>query len=595
MAREKTLLWPYQRELRISAAVSAEHLFGKLDARLRPQVAFVAIRDRAAAHYPETFVEQNEDIVNPELLDGLWEEAGEHAARNPARDMLFSAPGFTERHREGIRLTGVKTAIESRMCADGTWTAFASHPVDFHGYLLLVILRLLSRPYSEHYHLNRTMVESRYEAPRSLIESAVSEFQAICQKELRQQVPGENDSGIGLSALEMLRRAGHGMTTRAAIECGGWAELNQLFEIVSAISALAYERTAAQGELIFAPANHPSLRPHLRLKAAIPLRDAKAARKALELTRGGLSALVAGAGIYALGEVVGYDGSDENLFHVRLIDRYAWQFLHNGHVLMNVHNGTPALPRPRLNALKLQQDLPRIFPGLGEATASRVTRIVEGVAAKTGGALLVVSDHAAEEAVRLKATAQQVEPVGLTAEIATSVSGIDGAVLMDTQGKCHAIGAILDGVPVSDGTSARGSRYNSAVRYVRMAQGLDHQCMAIVLSEDGPIDFVPDLLPRIPRAVVDGAINVLAELEQQPGEIDRSSFYQCMRTLQALAAYLTPAEAAAVNERRKVVEARLEPAQLWIVHDDLEGNPQIDATYFTGVDGACGQHSISIF
>ena len=42
---------------------------------------------------------------------------------------------------------------------------------------------------------------------------------------------------------------------------------------------------------------------------------------------------------------------------------------------------------------------------------------------------------------------------------------VDGAVLLGPDGRCHAFGVILDGAATDHGDPARGSRYNSAVRY----------------------------------------------------------------------------------------------------------------------------------
>jgi DNA integrity scanning protein DisA with diadenylate cyclase activity len=79
--------------------------------------------------------------------------------------------------------------------------------------------------------------------------------------------------------------------------------------------------------------------------------------------------------------------------------------------------------------------------------------------------------------------------VVLGEEMIRRVTSIDGAVLLDAEGRCHAVGAILDGRATADGRPARGARYNSALRYVR-----DAGCptLAVVVSEDGRVDVLPD-------------------------------------------------------------------------------------------------------
>ena len=82
-----------------------------------------------------------------------------------------------------------------------------------------------------------------------------------------------------------------------------------------------------------------------------------------------------------------------------------------------------------------------------------------------------------------------IEPVVLGDEMVRRVTSIDGAVLLDDEGRCHAVGVILDGRATPDGRPSRGSRYNSALRYVTGAEG---PTLAVVISEDGRVDLLPD-------------------------------------------------------------------------------------------------------
>ena len=50
----------------------------------------------------------------------------------------------------------------------------------------------------------------------------------------------------------------------------------------------------------------------------------------------------------------------------------------------------------------------------------------------------------------------------LSPELIERISGIDGAVLLDRDCKCHAIGVILDGMASQSGDPSRGARFNSA-------------------------------------------------------------------------------------------------------------------------------------
>lgn len=80
---------------------------------------------------------------------------------------------------------------------------------------------------------------------------------------------------------------------------------------------------------------------------------------------------------------------------------------------------------------------------------------------------------------------------------------IDGALLIDKSGFCHAYGVILDGAvgrsqnanPLPYADSGRGSRYNSTVLYVhslsRRHRTKPIKVIGVVRSEDGMLDFIP--------------------------------------------------------------------------------------------------------
>lgn len=74
------------------------------------------------------------------------------------------------------------------------------------------------------------------------------------------------------------------------------------------------------------------------------------------------------------------------------------------------------------------------------------------------------------------------------------MTAIDGALLIDLHGYCHACGVILDGEATVSGDMARGARYNSTNNYI---QGLrakyrsrKKSLLAIVVSEDGMVNIL---------------------------------------------------------------------------------------------------------
>lgn len=66
-----------------------------------------------------------------------------------------------------------------------------------------------------------------------------------------------------------------------------------------------------------------------------------------------------------------------------------------------------------------------------------------------------------------------------------SLTGVDGALFINSDGQCKAFSVLLDGEAVVKGDVGRGSRYNSAVNYVAWRK---EDCVAIIISEDGMIN-----------------------------------------------------------------------------------------------------------
>lgn len=66
------------------------------------------------------------------------------------------------------------------------------------------------------------------------------------------------------------------------------------------------------------------------------------------------------------------------------------------------------------------------------------------------------------------------------------MTSVDGMLLMDKEGKCHAFGVLLDGKAQCIGNPARGSRYNSSVNYI---YDKEESC-AVIISEDKTVDII---------------------------------------------------------------------------------------------------------
>jgi hypothetical protein len=178
---------------------------------------------------------------------------------------------------------------------------------------------------------------------------------------------------------------------------------------------------------------------------------------------------------------------------------------------MRVQYGLPSLPKLSFDEDKFRVDLPRIFRSISATDVERLVGLVRAAEKEIHGTMLVITEAAAIEAARLAPQGTRVTPFQLDAKVLKNLTPIDGAIILDQTGVCHAIGTILDGKATENGNPSRGARYNSAIRYF---ESVESPCLIVVVSSDGGVDFVPNPLPAIRRSLVDSAIEVMLGFER---------------------------------------------------------------------------------
>jgi len=157
------------------------------------------------------------------------------------------------------------------------------------------------------------------------------------------------------------------------------------------------------------------------------------------------------------------------------------------------------------------------------------------------------------------------------------LSSIDGAVLVDSEGICHAAGAILDGEAVrGKGTRSRGARYNSAIRYIHEKS----ECLAVVISEDGTINLVPDLHKRIRHSeIVEHFEKLRASVASEI--VKAKEYYKELDWIQAHRFYLSQDVCDQINEIKNATKPRLDEQEGYSrTPKDFKADPEMNDTYF---------------
>jgi hypothetical protein len=488
-------LWEDEAPFCISTDGAARSVFSMLDDRLNPRVFFVGFGlTDSRLPFRCSGVVPTECGYAPDVFASLQPTINSIRVTLPRGTDLLSWLGKTGHARKGplLRLSSeIQLFLNERPESQG-WLSFCSIPVLMGDYLVCSVLQMDLDVYVSHPFLSAFMVDRlSHGGMPSLIAAVAEEFLETCEHELSVENPGNSVRTWRRDAAEIVRGGGRRLMTFPIAAAGRERDPSGVFSSLDIISSQRYEGEVGSGRLVLARRGHENLAATISLREAVNLDDHRAVRKLLQLSSGNLPLLSDTAACYGLGTVSPqYDPEREDLFVVSFVKHHTWQLRHDDDVLMHVANGTPGFLHADFPATKLEAELQRLFAMTPEQ-AKPLLDLAEDVAREPHGSMLVISanDAAAAEATRLgicnQATA--IDPCQLAEDVLQRLTRIDGAVLVDLEGRCHAIGVILDGVATDRGSRARGARYNSALRYIETR---DKAAVSVVKSEDGMIEVI---------------------------------------------------------------------------------------------------------
>lgn len=259
-----------------------------------------------------------------------------------------------------------------------------------------------------------------------------------------------------------------------------------LFEILKQVSQVRYEDFSSTGIIVFTDKAEDEKVITIRFEIPYFSANIKGFRKLVEISSESLCLVSNGYQIHGL---TAWENVSQ-AFNVRFIDQGKWELCRGKHRLMFVNHGDVLLPRERLSETSFKLHLAHIFPSITPTDQDAIWKIVSVAMTQGRGTNLLITADAHREAQRLASQCTVVHPFLLTPDLAAQVTSIDGTVIIDERGYCHAISAILDGLVSLSGRRERGGRYNSAVMYFEQQI---HPCVIVIVSQDGDIDILPPL------------------------------------------------------------------------------------------------------
>jgi hypothetical protein len=576
----KYFMWGFQTHFQGLAESNAERVLQRLDKRFKPRVFLVGFLMQERNDRLAVCVAPDDCPFQPTLFATTLQRAALIEKADPANNSFHMHPRAHEMHLERIKLRAimraVKEAVDGHTESDG-WKSYCGTPTLVEGYLVVAVLQVQRHVYESCYHLNkRTRLD--FAVGIGLVETTIQELLTAYFERLRQPQPGEDL--MGLEADQLIRVAARNVMNTAAWATGTTDGLHALYTACEAVSILHYEGSAGIGTVVIGAMDHPNVRMELELTSPVSIRDYGAVRKLLQLASSKLSLICDSASVLGLGHIRdNYDPSREDLFVVRFRTQFVWELLHAGQTMIHVAFGVPCLKCPGFDRERFERDVPRLMPKVEGASLRRLVDLAECVASQPHGTMLVISHDAIKEAERLHNQGSCVKPFSLTEDNVPWVTAIDGAVLCDPDGNCHAIGVILDGMASPRCTPTRGARYNSAVRYVYSV----NNCIAVVKSEDGTVNVLPDLRPQLRKCDLEERLNEFSEVVAAD-VVEWKAFHALMKWFQEHKFYLTAEACEQVNRLRPVAEAKLEaadPGRMMIVYSDCKPHPDMNESYFT--------------
>ncbi len=533
-------MWKYQPNFRVAAKYFAERVFKVLDQLFEPQLFLIGIlADNNPDRFPACVEPEKDFWIHSERFSSVLRLAQTLMPAYPEAGMVQSHPLAQERQDKALFDRSIRDAIrdtiEMESSAGSCLRYFVSLPTRVEGYLVCAVLGL--------------------------------------QREV------VNDPGLGELEIEpedIIRVAGRSLCrdTVARIDQGRIAGMHDLFNACSTISSLGYEQSVASGRIILSRRHHPSLNARISLIKPEKLSRYRAARKLFQLASGDLSLHSDSEEVFGLVSLRDYDGTQEDLFEMQVLGDQHWELNHDGKTLMKVRYGIPSLPRLSFHEAKLRSDLTRIFRSITSTDTNRLVTLIRAAEDVSHGALLIISENSAAEAHRLRKQGMPVHLCLLTPDLLRRLTTIDGAILLSPDGMCHGFGTILDGMASESGDPSRGARFNSALRYVEAAW----PCLAVVVSQDSGIDFIPNLRPAVRRSAIDKAI---AEIKELKGAslINRDRYNAALDYLDEHRFYLRKEDCDTIISVVEFVEAALrkqDRAKIWIIRQKFLPNTHLD-------------------
>ena len=571
-------MWGYQPHFRLTFESLMNNVLNALGAsESGAECLLVGAKIPSRQNPNAVCIEPEDGKWNVDVFDGLLNLIEQEIANHPSQKIFYSdAPSMHDKS-ENIRRDSVRLSVQdmlNRYDPNNHVRSFAGPPAPVGDYYVVPVLQLPDLLFQRFRPLQEPITFNIFTGHPSLIHAAMSEILAEAHDELLRPDPGRGLAGRTKSPEEIVRRAATSFmrTPGIAIEDKNFGN-PRLFERFNLISSLMYEGATGIGALILANPDSGAVNLHIEFSEPVPFREPRWCRKALQMASPKTSLIADCERIYGLGTMAaGVDPwTARNAFEIEFLDHYSWRLSCGDQVLLISNYGAPSLPQEKFPKHRLLDTYQRLFSESEREDVDRFVSLFDAATSQRHGSILIVARDAESEADRLREQGTKIEPAKLTPDLYRQVSGVDGAVIVDAHGVCHAIGVILDGVASPECTPSRGARYNSGIRYIDSA---NNPRLAVIVSDDRMVDVIPVLRPRIKRSELEHAI---LQLEAATSD----NYHSVANWLKDHCFYLDQQQCNRINiSLKRIHNEPMEVGEIRLHWPEFTPDPSLDDSYF---------------
>lgn len=571
-------MWGYQEHYRIRIQILARDVLKVLGAPSEAEVLLVGARRPNSENRNPVCVEPEAGKWPLSLFDGLLDSVESTYLNHDMQSLFYGDEASMRDKPEWMRRDSVRISVGQALKvfdAEHDVASFCGEVRRIDDYYITPVIQIPNATFVQFPPLPSKPVDKGQQGSglRSLIHAAMYAVLHEATEELQSPQPGRFIQNSMRDAEEIVRIAAKNFLHTPGLSIEKRYIHADLFDVMNLISSLMYEGAKGVGQLTLVDPENDAIEFLAKFAQPVPFREPRWARKVLQMATTGVGIIADSQRIYGLGKLRDpHDFSAQDAFTVAFIDHYHWELRCGNQVLLRSHYAVPKLPQEPFDKAAFLSNYTRLFPQASQEDGLHLWSLLLAQTRQEYGSMIVVAADAASEARRLRKQGTCIDPTLLSESLMQSVSGIDGTILLDPSGFCHAIGIILDGEATDQCTPSRGSRYNSGVRYVK-ASG--PRRLAIVVSDDRTVDIIPRLRPLVSRAKIEQHI---ARLEA--ATLD--NYHDSRNWLDDHRFYINNEQCSRINKAIERLDALpKEVGLIYIGTEKFESHPEMDESYLT--------------